>query len=113
MAAEALDLPTERVYVLASDTATSPGNAGSASASRTTFMAGNAVRGAAQAALERWLAEERPAVAEHTYLAPQTTPFEPETGAGTPNLAYGYVAEAVEVCVDTETGELTPAGQEE
>jgi CO/xanthine dehydrogenase Mo-binding subunit len=106
MAAEALSVPPERVHVLASDTATSPGSSGSASASRTTFMAGNAVRGAAQAALEKWTAEERPAAAEYTYLAPQTTPFEPETGAGTPNLAYGYVAEAVEVCVDTETGAL-------
>jgi CO/xanthine dehydrogenase Mo-binding subunit len=71
-----------------------------------TFMAGNAVRGAAAAALEQWRDEERPAVAEHTYLAPQTTPFDPETGHGVPNFAYGYVAQAVEVEVDTETGQL-------
>jgi CO/xanthine dehydrogenase Mo-binding subunit len=71
-----------------------------------TFMAGNAVQGAAEEALSRWHAEERPAVAEHTYLAPKTTPFDPETGHSTPNFAYGYVAEAVEVEVDTETGEL-------
>jgi CO/xanthine dehydrogenase Mo-binding subunit len=69
-------------------------------------MAGNAVRGAAEAALIKWQAEERPAVAEYTYLAPKTTGFDPETGQGMPNLAYGYVAEAVEVEVDTETGEL-------
>jgi CO/xanthine dehydrogenase Mo-binding subunit len=106
MAAEALDLPLERVRLVASDTATSPGSAGSVSASRMTFMAGNAVRGAAAAALERWRAEERPAVAEHTYLAPKTTPFDPQTGYGVPNFAYGYVAEAVEVEVDTETGQL-------
>ena len=106
MAAEALNLPPERVQVIASDTATSPGSSGSVSASRMTFMAGNAVQGAAAAALERWRAEERPAVAEHTYLAPKTTPFDPETGHGTPNFAYGYVAQAVEVEVDTETGEL-------
>jgi CO/xanthine dehydrogenase Mo-binding subunit len=106
MAAEALGLDVGRVRLVAADTATSPGSSGSVSASRMTFMAGNAVRGAAQAALERWGAEERPAVAEHTYLAPPTTPFDPETGAGTPNFAYGYVAEAVEVEVDTETGEL-------
>jgi CO/xanthine dehydrogenase Mo-binding subunit len=42
-------------------------------------------------------------VAEYTYLAPKTTPFDPETGYSTPNFAYGYVAEAVEVEVDTET----------
>jgi CO/xanthine dehydrogenase Mo-binding subunit len=106
MAAEALDVPLERVHVLASDTATSPGSSGSASASRSTFMTGNAIRGAATLAMEKWLAEDRPAVAEYTYLAPKTTAFDPETGAGTPNLAYGYVAEAVEVEVDTESGEL-------
>lgn len=106
MTAEALGVSLARVRLVVSDTATSPGSSGSASASRTTFMAGNAVRGAAQLALERWYAEERPAVGEYTYLAPPTTPFDPETGFGTPNFAYGYVAEAVEVEVDTETGEL-------
>jgi CO/xanthine dehydrogenase Mo-binding subunit len=69
-------------------------------------MAGNAVRGAAEQALDRWQAEDRPAVAEYTYLAPKTTMFDPETGYCTPNFAYGYVAEAVEVEVDTETGQL-------
>ncbi len=106
MAAEALGLPFERVRLVASDTSTSPGSSGSVSASRMTFMAGNAVRGAAEQALEQWHAEERPAIAEYTYLAPKTTPFDPETGHGVPNLAYGYVAEAVEVQVDTDTGEL-------
>ena len=106
MAADALHLPPEQVRLVAADTGTSPGNSGSVSASRMTFMSGNAVRGAATAALERWRAEERPAVAEYTYLAPKTTPFDPETGYGTPNFAYGYVAQAVEVEVDTETGQL-------
>jgi CO/xanthine dehydrogenase Mo-binding subunit len=115
MAAEALGLPLERasrVRLDASDTATSPGSSGSVSASRMTFMAGNAVRGAAREALKQWRASadsapgERTAVAEYTYLAPETTPFDPETGQGLPNFAYGYVAEAVEVEVDTETGEL-------
>jgi len=106
MAAEALGLPLERVQLVAADTGTSPGNSGSVSASRMTFMAGNTVRGAAAAALKRWQAEERPAVAEHTYLAPKTTRFDPETGRGVPNFAYGYVAQAVEVEIDTETGQL-------
>ncbi len=106
MAAEALGVPLERVRMVASDTGTSPGSSGSVSASRMTFMAGNAVRETAEKALERWRAEERPAVAEHTYLAPKTTPFDPETGYGVPNFAYGYVAQAVEVEVDTETGQL-------
>jgi CO/xanthine dehydrogenase Mo-binding subunit len=106
MAAEALDLPLKRVRLVAADTATSPGSAGSVSASRMTFMAGNAVRGAARGALQRWQGEDRPAVGEYTYLAPESTPVDPYTGHGTPNFAYGYVAEAAEVEVDAETGEL-------
>ncbi|MBL7062979.1 MAG: xanthine dehydrogenase family protein molybdopterin-binding subunit [Anaerolineae bacterium] len=106
MAAEALNLPLERVRLVGSDTGTSPGNSGSVSASRMTFMAGNAIQGAAAEAMKRWQAEKRPAVAEYTYLAPKTTLFDPQTGYGVPNFAYGYVAEAVEVEVDTETGEL-------
>jgi CO/xanthine dehydrogenase Mo-binding subunit len=106
MAADALGIRLAHVRLEPSDTATSPGSSGSVSASRMTFMAGNAVRGAAAAALERWRAEDRPAVGEYTYMAPSTTPFDPETGQGTPNFAYGYVAEAADVEVDTETGEL-------
>lgn len=103
MAAEALSVPLERVRLVLSDTSTTP-DAGSASASRSAFMAGNAVRGAAERALSRWRDEERPAVGEFTYLAPSTTPFDEDTGHSMPNLAYGYVAQAVEAEVDTETG---------
>ena len=106
MAAEALSLPLEQVRLVASDTATSPGSSGSVSASRMTFMAGNAAQEAAAAAVEKWRGEERPAVAEATYLAPATTPFDPETGHSIPNFAYGYVAQAVEVAVDVETGQV-------
>lgn len=105
MAAEAAGVPFERVTLLTSDSATM-GNPGSASASRMTFMAGNAIRGAVAAALEKWKAEERPAIAEYTYLAPKTQPFDPETGKSVPNFSYAYVAQAVEVEVDTETGEV-------
>jgi CO/xanthine dehydrogenase Mo-binding subunit len=72
-----------------------------------TFMAGNAVRKAAAEVLTRWREGERPAITEETYLAPSTTRFDPETGEGLPNFAYGYVAQAVEVVVDVETGELS------
>ncbi|HNS50371.1 MAG TPA: molybdopterin-dependent oxidoreductase [Anaerolineae bacterium] len=106
MAADALHLPVEQIRLVAADTATSPGSSGSVSSSRMTLMAGGAVHGAAEEALRRWRSEERPAVAEYTYLAPNTTPFDPETGYGVPNLAYGYVAEAVEAEVDTETGQV-------
>ncbi|MHB8087377.1 MAG: xanthine dehydrogenase family protein molybdopterin-binding subunit [Anaerolineaceae bacterium] len=103
MVAEAVGVPLEKVNMVTSDTATM-GNSGSASASRMTFMAGNSIRGAAQIALEKWQAEERPAVGEFKYLAPQTTPFAEDTGYSMPNFAYAYVAQSVEVEVDTETG---------
>ncbi|MCX8024007.1 MAG: xanthine dehydrogenase family protein molybdopterin-binding subunit [Thermanaerothrix sp.] len=104
MAAEALGLPIEKVSLVASDTAYTL-NSGSASASRMTFMAGNAIRGAAELALEKWRNEERPARAVYQYRPPKTPPFDPETGKSEPNFAYGYVAEAVEVEVDLETGQ--------
>jgi CO/xanthine dehydrogenase Mo-binding subunit len=105
MAAEAAGVPSSRVQLIASDTATSA-SSGSASASRMTYMSGNAIKGAVEAALAKWQNEERPAVASYTYLAPKTTAFAPETGEAMPNFAYGYVAEAVEVEVDTETGHV-------
>lgn len=105
MAAEALGLPLEKVELVAADTAVTK-NSGSVSASRMTFMAGNAIRGAAEKALEAWKNEERPARAEFQYRPPRTTPYDPETGKSEPNFAYGYVAEAVEVEVDVETGQV-------
>jgi CO/xanthine dehydrogenase Mo-binding subunit len=106
MAAAALGVPHEKIRLVASDTSSSPHSSGSVSASRMTLMAGNAIRGAAEKALASWHAQERPARAEYTYLAPGTTPFDPGTGRGTPNFSYGYVAHAVEVEVDTGTGDL-------
>ena len=102
-AAGALGVPYEKVSMVTSDSATM-GDPGSASASRLTLMSGNAIKGAAEAALKKWKAEERPAIAEYTYLAPKTTPFDKETGYAMPNLSYAYVAQAVEIEVDLETG---------
>ncbi len=105
MAADAVGVPFERVRLIGMDTAETR-TSGSASASRLTFMAGNAIRGAAAAALERWRGEERPAIATYQYRPPKTTPYDPETGRSEPNFAYGYVAQAVEVEVDIETGHV-------
>ena len=63
MAAEAVGVPVERVEATFSDTA-SAGDAGSASASRLTFMSGNAILGAAEEAEKRWRAGDRPAVGQ-------------------------------------------------
>lgn len=104
--AHALNIPSEKVRVKASDTAFTH-SSGSASASRLTFMAGNAVKGAAEAALQKWQAEDRPAVAEFIWYAPPTTHLDPDTGECMPNFAYGYVAESAEISLDTETGFIT------
>jgi CO/xanthine dehydrogenase Mo-binding subunit len=102
IAAEALALPLESVALVSDDSAHTP-NAGSASASRLTLMAGRAVYDAAVAARAAW---ERGDVPEATvqYRPPATTPLDLETGAGTPNYCYGYAAQAVEVEVDVATG---------
>jgi len=105
MAAEAVGVSLEKVSVVASDTATS-GDSGSASASRMTWMAGNAIRGAAAKALEEWKNEDRPARGHYRYTPPATTGLDPHTGHATPNFTYGYVAEAVELTIDIETGHI-------
>ncbi len=105
MAAEALDLPLEKVQLISSDTAQVE-SAGSVSASRMAFMAGNALREAAEAAKEAWRNEDRPAIVTHTYRAPATAALHPETGAGAGAFAFAYLAQAVELEVDLETGQL-------
>ncbi len=104
MFADALGVSLDKVILQPVDTANT-GSSGSCSASRMTFMIGNAIRGVAVAALEKWHSEERPVKVEYTYLAPGTTRIDPETGYGHPNFSYGYVAIGVEVLVDTQTGE--------
>ncbi len=105
MTADAVGVPLEKVELVLADTAHT-GDSGSASASRMTFMAGNAIRGAAEIAMTRWKNEDRPAIGEFKYVPPPTTLFHPETGEATPNFAYGYVAEVVAVEVDIETGHV-------
>jgi len=102
-AAEVTGVPMEKIKLIVSDTAYTK-NSGSTSASRLTLTSLNSIKGAAEAAMERWRAEDRPAVATYQWLAPPTSHFDPLTGKSTPNFAYGYVAQAVSVEVDTETG---------
>jgi CO/xanthine dehydrogenase Mo-binding subunit len=105
MVADAVGVPLEKVQLIVSDTAHTD-NSGSVSASRMTFMGGNSIRGACEQALEKWYAEERPAIGVYKYRPPATTPFDPQTGKSEPNFAYGYVAQAVAVEVDIETGHV-------
>jgi CO/xanthine dehydrogenase Mo-binding subunit len=105
MAADAVGVPADCVEMLVSDTGFTD-NSGSASASRMTFMSGNSIKGASELALEKWKAEERPAIATYRYRPPATTPLDPETGRSQPNFAYGYVAQIATVEVDLETGHV-------
>lgn len=104
-AAEAVGTTYDKVEFFGEDSIIE-GDSGSSSASRMTFMALNSVKGAGELALEKWQSEERPAIAEYKYLAPKTTPYDPETGKATPNVAYGHCAQVADLEVDTETGHI-------
>jgi CO/xanthine dehydrogenase Mo-binding subunit len=101
------ELGTDDVVVAPHTTATVD-SAGSASASRMTWMASGAVRDACRAALE----EQREAGGgevdvERIYRHPRTTPLDPETGQVTGERAHvAYAAAAMRVVaeVDVELG---------
>lgn len=106
MASEATGLPVEAITPTFSDTATS-GDSGSASASRLSWMTGNAILGAAEEADKAWREGQRPARGHFRYTPPPTEPLDPDGFAPTvPNFAYGYVAEAIDLTVDIETGHV-------
>ena len=96
----------DQVSILCTDSSEAP-NAGSASASRLTLMAGRAVHEAALAARDKW-SETEAYFAEATvqYRPPATTPIDPQTGIGRPNYCYGYAAQAIEVEVNLLTGQV-------
>ena len=101
------ELGTDDVSLAPSATA-SVGSAGSASASRMTWMAAGAVRDACRAALEEREKERGEEVdVERVYRHPRTTPLDPETGQITGERAHVALAVAamrVVVEVDVELG---------
>ncbi len=106
IAADTLGIPVDRVEMVVSDTAQTA-NSGSTSASRMTFMAGNAILGAAHQAKAMWESEEeRPCIATYRYVPRRTTPYDHDTGESDPNITYGYCAQAAEVEVDLDTGHI-------
>ncbi|VAW07947.1 Xanthine dehydrogenase, molybdenum binding subunit [hydrothermal vent metagenome] len=105
MAADALGLPVEAVGREMSDTATS-GDSGSASASRLTWMAGHAIGEAAAVAQKAWGDGDRPARGHYRYEPPSSEMIDPDTGEGAPFITCGYVAEAVQLAIDVETGHI-------
>ncbi|RPI58584.1 MAG: aldehyde oxidase [Chloroflexi bacterium] len=105
VAAETLGIAYRQVQVVNEDTSEVP-EAGSCSASRLSFMAGNAVKLACEAALDSWEAGRRPAIEERTYRPRPTTMYDPETGVCDPHVTYGYGTQIAEVEVSVETGEV-------
>ena len=94
--------------VLAPHTTATVESAGSASASRMTWMASGAVRDACRAALEERERNGGKAVdVERIYRHPRTTPLDPETGQTTgerAHVAYACAAMRVVAEVDVELG---------
>ncbi len=105
MTAQATGVPLDSVSGTFSDTAHT-GDSGSASASRLSWMAGNSILGAAEEAEKAWRDGQRPAIGKFRFTPPPTETLDPETGAGQPNFAYGYMAQSVDVSVDVETGHI-------
>ena len=106
VAAEVLGLPLDRIEMVTDDSSEAP-NAGSASASRLTLMAGRAVHDAAVQALEQYRATDDERVEATVQFRPAaTTVLAEDDGSGIPNYCYGYAAQAVEVEVDTGTGQV-------
>jgi len=105
MAAQALDVDYDKIELIVSDTAQT-GDSGSASASRMTWMAGNAILGAAERARQAWDNEDRPAIAEFRFMPASTEAIAKENGKAYGNISFGYVAEYVELSVDIETGHI-------
>lgn len=114
IAAQTLGIELDKVHVAFTDTATSP-DAGSCSASRLTYMSGNAVYRACLDTLARRDAVLRAETgelgveAEYTYHGRSyrpTTDWDPNTGACDPHISYGWGAQVALVEVDIETGEV-------
>ena len=101
-----LGLPLDRIEMITDDSSQAP-NAGSASASRLTLMAGRAVHDAAAKAIEQYRASDDERVEATVQFRPAaTTMLSEDDGSGIPNYCYGYAAQAVEVEVDTLTGQV-------
>lgn len=99
--AATLHVPFDRVELIADDSAEAP-SAGSASASRMTYMGGRAVKDAAEAARAKFPGPDAKATVQFR-PARRTTTLDRD-GKGVPHFCYGYTSQAVEVEVDTATG---------
>jgi len=102
-AAEELGISTENVSVLLGDTDVCP-DGGPTTASRQTFVSGNAARHAARDAAKQLAdAPGTRVVAQHEYWAPATQPL--GTG-GDMHVAFSFVAQAALCEIDMRTGDV-------
>ena len=98
-AAEELGIPVENVRVLLGDTDYCP-DGGPTTASRQSFVSGNAVRLAARKAAAD---DAQHVLVRHDYEAPQTRPL---GAGGDMHFAFSFCAQAALVEVDMTTGEV-------
>ncbi len=106
MVAEEIQIDVNRVRLVVTDTLLTD-DSGPVSASRMTFMAGNAIIGAGADALLKWRNGERPAIGSFTYYPPGTDPIDSNLGvAVNPFFSYGYASVIVELKVDVFTGRI-------
>lgn len=96
IAAETLGVPLDCIRLISGPSGAVP-DGGKTSASRQSFITGEAVRRAALAA------KVSPAGVGEGFFDPPTTPLDAD-GQGTPYAAYAFGAQMAEVQVDTETG---------
>ena len=101
-AAEELGIPIESVNVLLGDTDFCP-DGGPTTASRQTFVSGNAVRLAAQQAAAKLATGGDHVLLRYDYEAPETMPL---GAGGDMHVAFSFCAQAALVEVDMNTGEV-------
>ena len=102
--AEELDIPPSRVNVLLGDTDYCP-DGGPTTASRQTFVSGNAARLAAREVAKKMHDAKRgdKIVVRYDYEAPATQPL---GSAGDMHFAFGFCAQAALCEIDLQTGEV-------
>jgi xanthine dehydrogenase molybdenum-binding subunit len=104
-AGEELGIPAEQVSVLLGDTDYCP-DGGPTTASRQTFVSGNAARLAARDVAKQFAANQAATriKAQHEYWAPKTKPL--GTG-GDMHVAFGFCAQAALCEIDMRSGEVS------
>ena len=107
IAADSFNLPFSKVDLITGDTALTP-DSGPTSASRQTYMTGNAICLAAEKILKSWEKniQDLEYIEEEVTYSAKTTPVESEGFIGNPYEEYAFASHLVEVLVDKSTGQV-------